>query len=1110
MPRSRQLAAIMFTDIKGYTALMQQDEDEAVKARKKHRSIFNSITDKYNGKVLQYYGDGTLSIFDSAVDAVKCGIEMQLGFREAPAIPVRIGIHTGDIFFSEEDIVGDSVNVASRIESLAVPGSVFVSEKAYDEIKNQSTIKATRLQAFRLKNVETPVVVYAIANEGLVVPRPEDIEGKTEKAPPATEEQAPGKKSQPLLATKLFTPPPRPNAVARPRLIRRLNEGLSGRLSLLSAPAGFGKTTLASEWAAGSGLPVAWLSLDERDSNLTRFLTYLTAALQVIDKDIGKGVSDMLHAPQPPPAESILTQLLNEVAIIQGRFILVLDDYHIVDSKAVDQALGFLLEHMPPQMHLAITTREDPQLPLSRLRVRGQLTELRVEALRFTTSEAASFLNQAMGLSLSEEDIAALESRTEGWIAGLQMAALSMQGRADTAAFIQAFTGSHRFILDYLAEEVLHSQPDTVRNFLIQTAILERLCGPLCDAVTGSEGGKAMLDTLERGNLFVIPLDDERQWYRYHHLFADVLMARLMEEQPGQLPGLHRRASVWYEHNGSPADAIRHALAGKDFERAAGLIERAWPEMDGNFESAAWLRWVQALPDALIRARPVLLVGIAWAHLNDGEMEAGEARLREAEQWLARQGNGDQQPTGRPAGMAVTDEAQFQGLPASIAIARAYLSQSFGDAAGTVKYAQHALSLLPENEYIMRGQAAALQGLTHWASGALDEAHQALTDTMSYFQIAGNIQFALSVTYGIAEIRATQGRLNDAFSNYEYALMAIAEQHKAIPRGTADLYLGLSGLFRERGDLAAATLQFQKSEELGPSLALPDWPYRLCVAKARLKEATGEPEAALALLDEAERLYFRTPMPNVRPVAALKARLWAIQGRLDEALAWVHTRKLSADDNLSFLQEFEHLTLARVLIGKYHSSRAEETIIQAMRLLERLLEAAEEGGRMGNAIEILVQQALARAAQGEKALALAALERALALAEPEGYFQAFADEGQPMARLLREAAARGIMPDYTGKLLAAFDAERTEVKPAAIPTLTQGHPAPVRPLIEPLSQRELEILQLIAQGLSNKEISERLFLALSTVKGHNKNIFGKLEAQRRTEALVRARELGLL
>lgn len=424
----------------------------------------------------------------------------------------------------------------------------------------------------------------------------------------------------PLLQSKLFFPPTRPALVPRPRLLDKLNEGLHGKLTLISAPAGFGKTTLVSEWLASTPRPTAWLSLDEADSDPARFLAYLVAALQSVVANLGEGVLGALQSSQPPPIASLLTDLLNEIATLAGNFILVLDDYHLIDSTAVDQALTFLLEHMPPQMHLVITTREDPQLPLARLRVRGQMTEVRAADLRFTASEAAGFLNQVMGLRLAAADIATLEERTEGWIAGLQLAALSMQGHPDVPGFIRAFAGDNRYVVDYLVEEVLQRQPEAVRSFLLQTAILEQLNGPLCDAVTGQEQSSAQLESLERGNFFVVPLDDKRQGYRYHHLFADVLQARLLMEQPAQIAVLHQRASAWYEQHGSTRDAIRHALAAEDFARAANLIEQAIPAMGRTREASTLLGWLRALPDEIILVRPVLCVGYAWASMDSGRV----------------------------------------------------------------------------------------------------------------------------------------------------------------------------------------------------------------------------------------------------------------------------------------------------------------------------------------------------------------------------------------------------------------------------------------------------------------------------------------------------------
>ncbi len=500
----------------------------------------------------------------------------------------------------------------------------------------------------------------------------------------------------PILATKLYLPPPRPNIVLRPRLIERLNEGLSAgrKLTLISAPAGFGKTTLVSEWVAGCGQPVAWLSLDEGDNDPTSFLAYLVAALQTIAANIGNGVLAILQSPQPPSIESILTTLLNEITTIPDHFVLVLDDYHVIDSKPVDEALTFLLKHLPPQMHLVITTREDPQLPLARLRARGQLTELRATDLRFTLSEAAEFLNQLMGLNLSEEDIAALETRTEGWIAGLQLAAISMQGHQDATSFIQSFTGSHHFVLDYLVEEVLGQQSESIQTFLLRTSILDRMCGALCDAVLGSPSasGQETLEYLEHANLFIVPLDNERRWYRYHHLFGELLRKRLGQSLvPGETAGLHIQASEWYEQNGFPSDAIHHAFAVKDFERVAKIAELEWPAMHAGAQSIKWLGWMKNLPEEIIRARPVLCVNCAWAFLNAGELEAAEAKMQDAEYWLEPTTVTGEKSDAPSIEMIVVDEEQFKSLPVVLVAARAYHAQAIGDISGTIKYTQRVL-----------------------------------------------------------------------------------------------------------------------------------------------------------------------------------------------------------------------------------------------------------------------------------------------------------------------------------------------------------------------------------------------------------------------------------
>ncbi|MDQ4063781.1 MAG: helix-turn-helix transcriptional regulator, partial [Actinomycetota bacterium] len=624
-----------------------------------------------------------------------------------------------------------------------------------------------------------------------------------------------------ILATKLYVPPPQPRIVLRPRLIERLNEGLHRRLTLVSAPAGFGKTTLLGEWLAGCGRPAAWLSLDEGDNDSTRFLSYLVAALQTIAADIGEGVLGALQSPQPPPTESSLTDLLNEIAAVEVDLVLVLDDYHMIDTKPVDDALTFLLEHLPPRMHLFIATREDPNLPLIRLRTRGQMSEVRAADLRFTPDEAAEFLKGVMGLNLSAEEIAALETRTEGWIAGLQLAALSMRGREDVPGFIRAFAGDNRYIVDYLVEEVLKRQPERIRSFLLQTSILDRLSGSLCDAVTGQEDGRGMLEALERGNFFVVPLDDKRQWYRYHHLFAEVLFAHLMQEQPAQIPTLHRRASEWYEHNGSAADAIRHALAAEDFDRAADLVELAVPAMRRRRQEATLLGWLKALPDELVHVRPVLSVGYAGALLQGGELEGVEDRLRDAERWLDTTADVRERPETPSAEMVVMHEEAFRRLPASIAVHRAGLALARGDVPETVTYARRALDLAAEDDHFRRGAAAALLGLASWTSGDLEAAHRSYANGMAHLQMAGNISDAIGGAIALADIRIAQGRLREAMRTYEHALQLATEQGDPVMRGTADMYVGMSELHRERNDLHAATQHLLRSKEQGEHAGFP-------------------------------------------------------------------------------------------------------------------------------------------------------------------------------------------------------------------------------------------------------------------------------------------------
>ncbi|CAI6086786.1 LuxR C-terminal-related transcriptional regulator [Cohnella sp. JJ-181] len=906
--------------------------------------------------------------------------------------------------------------------------------------------------------------------------------------------------NRPILSTKLYIPVSRSKLVPRKRLMERLSEGLDRRkLTLVSASAGFGKTTLVGEWAARCGRPAAWLSLDEGDNEGASFLTHLAAAVNKISESAGQAAIGALEASQTPSSEAILTTLLNAVSALPYAFVLVLDDYHVIHAERIHASVAFLLEHLPQQMHLVVVTREDPRLPLSRLRAGGHLTELRAADLRFTPDEAAAFLERVMGLVLAADNVAALESRTEGWIAGLQLAALSMQGRADIPAIIRSFSGDHRYIADYLVEEVLRRQPGHIRDFLLRTSVLGGLYGPLCDAVTGQQDGAARLEALERGNFFVVPLDDKRRWYRYHHLFAEMLAERLKADRPQEVAALHLRASAWHERSGSMADAIRHALAAEDHPRAADLIELAWPAMRRDRQGLAVLRWLRALPDASIRGRPVLSAAYAWALLAGGELGAVEGRLRDAERWLER--TADLQE--RPAGMVVADEEEYRHLRATIAGYRSAHAQVQGDIPAAIGYARQVLELAHEDDHLRRGAASALLGLAAWTGGELKTAHRMFAAGMESVRLAGNISDAIGGTIALGEILIGQGRLGEAMRAYERGLQLAAEHGESAGRTAADLYAGLGELCRERGDLSAARQHLARSEELSRRAGRADNGHRWHVAMARLAMAEGDPEGALVQIREAERQYAGDFFPNVRPVSAWKARIEIAMGQLDAALQWMRDRGLTDNDDLAYLREFEHITVARALLAWHRRDRADRTIADARGLLDRLLHAAQTGKRTGSAVEILVLQALACDQQGDLPAALDKLESALALAGPEGYVRLFADEGRPMADLLEEASKQGIAAFDAGRLLAAFGDNWSGAPANAVTPSDPANPAASMTL----SDREREVLRLLRTDLGGPDIARELHISLNTLRTHTKNIFGKLEVNNRRAAVRRAEEL---
>jgi LuxR family transcriptional regulator, maltose regulon positive regulatory protein len=904
--------------------------------------------------------------------------------------------------------------------------------------------------------------------------------------------------SGPLLSSKYRLPSRRPGAVPRQRLAERRRAVSRSALTVLSAPAGFGKTTLLTEWFAegcADGATVAWLSLDRRDADPALFWTYVVTAIQTAVDGIGDGALQLLTS-LSPSIDAALAALLNDLDGLPTDLVLVLDDYHLVETPAVHDGMRFVLEHQPRQLHVVLATRADPPLPVAQLRARGQLVEVRAADLRFTADEAAAYLNGPMGLGLSDDHVAALEGRTEGWIAALQLAALSLHGREDVDAFVAGFAGDDRYIVDYLAEEVLARQPAEVRDFLLRTSVLERLTGALCDAVTGRDDGKATLVALERANLFLVPLDDRRHWYRYHHLFADVLHAHLVDERPDQEAELHRQAGEWFETQGDTSQAISHALAGGDPDRAADLMELAMPMMRRERREAELARWVRALPDDLVRIRPVLGVAFVGALAQASEFGTVGERLDRIEASLrAADGSWPEHP---PPHVIVVDQDNYRSLPAHIEMYRAALALATADLDGTITHAREALSLAPHDDALARAAAGALGGLASWTTGDLSGAHAAYTESVAGLTSVGFLADVLGCTITLGDIRRTQGKLTAALRTYQHALDLTAPTPGIEPlRGTADMHVGLAGVLLERNDLDAAREHLAINQRLGEHNGLPQNRYRWRVVMARLREAEADLDDALALLDEAERVYAGDYAPNVQPVPAVRARLRLRRGELGHAEQWARERQLGHDDRPSYLREYEHLTLARLLIARRRTERAAGGLGNALTMLDRLLAAAERGGRGASVIEVLVLQALAHDAGRNAPAALAALHRAVTLAEPEGYVRLFADEGTPMADLLRALSRQPAAPTYLRRLLAAA---------------TAGGPraSTRQQLVEPLSDRELDVLRLLGSDLGGPEIARELSVSLNTLRTHTKNIYAKLGVTSRRDAVRQARDLNLV
>jgi LuxR family maltose regulon positive regulatory protein len=905
-----------------------------------------------------------------------------------------------------------------------------------------------------------------------------------------------------LLATKLYVPRQQPGFVPRPRLIQQLDEGLARGLILVCASAGYGKTSMLADWARRGQHQLAWLSLDAGDNDPARFWRYVVAALEHSRPGVAERVVPLLGPPPPLSFDSVATALINELATGPdvSEVLMVLDDYQVIDSPAVHDAVAFLLEHRPLGLRLVLASRADPPLPLARLRARGQLAELRDTDLRFTAAEAAALLREALGpdLRLEKAAVTALAARTEGWAAGLQLAALSLRNEPDIAGFVATFSGSHRYVLDYLTEEVLERQSDAVRDFLLQTSVLDRLSGELCDAVTGHGGGQRMLETLERENLFLVPLDEVRGWWRYHHLFAELLRVRLKQKQPERLIGLHRNAAGWCAPRGLVDDAVGHALAAGDALWAAQLIEQYIDERMLRSERTTLERWFAALPAELVNSRPRLLLIQTIRALIGGRVDDAEPLLDQARIAAAIPGSVDE-PYHPSAGVS---RSLVANVPAMLTFGRAFLAEVRGDADQTIVLAGQALTQLGESPSTLGSLIRAHLGIAEWLRGRLPDAERALTQSIAELRAAGETYLTARMNEPLGQVRRAQGDLEAARATYQLALdITVPRGHPPVPAAGIP-HVGMAEVAYQRGDFETARAhltagvplcrQLTNTPPLAAGLATLAW----------IRHAEGDTAGALTAMDEAVRVV---PSPRVvsliNPVPAQRARLLLARGDIEAASGWVATRGIGPDDQPDYPREPDYLVLARCLIAQQLSD-------QALGLLERIDALAVAQDRTGSLIEVRTLRALALASRGDHAAAGDLAADALSLASGQGYVRVFADEGDPMqAVLVRVGAERpaGVPLDYLARLMRAF-----QPPSSAEPSAGRPSAAGVPGLVEPLSSREVEVLRLLATGKQNQEIADELVVALSTVKKHVTHIFDKLGATNRTEATMRAREFGLL
>jgi LuxR family transcriptional regulator, maltose regulon positive regulatory protein len=901
-----------------------------------------------------------------------------------------------------------------------------------------------------------------------------------------------------LLATKVNVPHTRPDHLGRSRLIQRLDEGMTREMLLVCTPAGFGKTTLLADWAASAKWSVAWLSLDPEDNDPTRFWRYVVAALDRVHEGLVEQLLPLLSPPGVVSSQGMVTALVNQLQASPDELALVLDDYHLLQSRPIHDGMTFLLGHLPPQLHVVIASRSDPPLPLARSRARGQLVELRAADLRFTPEESRALLREAWRLDLAPEAEAAVGNRTEGWAVGLQLAALSLRERPDPDAFLEAFTGTHRYVVDYLSEEVLERQPDQVRTFLLETSILERLSGPLCDAVTGRSDSQDLLEDLERANLFLIPLDEGRRWWRFHHLFSDLLRAELQRADGRSMPELHRRAADWYQQHGLIDETIRHALASGDSTWAARLVEEHLGETLQRAESVLLEQWLSWLPEEMVRSRPRLCLAQAMLEWHRHRLDEVERLLQHVEAALVARPDLRELEVPTEGGMVADPRA-------AIALLRAQVAGVRGDGEREAEFAQAALAYVAEHEQGPRFWARWLLVAADWHRGRMQQAEAGFAEMLAKGRAAPDPHPLMTTCYPLGAVQRARGELGAALRTFQEGLRWATEDGRFSPLVECQAHLGIAQVLYARDQLEDALGHASEAVTLGRQVVDSFMLALALDALAWIHQAMGDAEAAVAAMDEAYgMLPSMTVASHIYPGESWRARLLLALGRVEEAARWTQGHGLTADDAVSYQRERDYLVLARVLLAGQEAA-------EALRLLERLDALAASQGRTESHIEIRALRALATHAGGDHQGALTALAEALALARPEGYVRVFADEGLPMAALLRSlvrarqrgraAAVSPAAREHVNRVVGAF---RAPVGHAEQPTGAASG------LLEPLTRRELEVLGFVAAGRPNREIAGELVVTLDTVKKHLSHIFDKLGAANRSEAVARARELRLI